>query len=84
MLHLGNVTFCEPPGQHDASTVSPGPASAALDAVAQLIGAPREQLLAALTTRTRQTPDGAHAGAAAKAALRSRAHSLRWGYRGPW
>ena len=58
VLHLGNVEFAE--GRDaDSSMVAPGsPAEAALGAAAELLGVPRDGLAHALTTRTRQTPEG--------------------------
>lgn len=59
VLHLGNIEFVESPeGGADASAVAPA-AEEHLAAAAALLGVDAEGLRKALTTRTRQTPDGA-------------------------
>ena len=65
LLHLGNIEFVEPSEQdggtseHDASGVQPGSAAEQhLGNAACLLGVDPQQLLGALTTRTRQTPEG--------------------------
>lgn len=58
VLHLGNVAFEAAPGDDaDASVVAPA-AEEHLVAAAALLGVEAEGLRKALTTRTRQTPDG--------------------------
>ncbi len=56
ILHLGNITFS--PTRDDASSVQTGPGSQALAAAAYLLGVDTNGLERALTTRTRQTPEG--------------------------
>ena len=56
VLHLGNITFVDK--GDDASSVPCGPAEAALLAVSELLVVDKGGLLHALTTRTRQTPEG--------------------------
>ena len=59
VLHLGNVAFEEASiGGADASSVA-GAAEEHLEAAAHLLAVDSEGLRKALTTRTRQTPDGA-------------------------
>lgn len=61
VLHLGNIAL-EPVGDGEAcapSSSDGGGAAAALDAAACLLSVEPEALLKALTTRTRQTPEGA-------------------------
>ncbi|KAK9844720.1 hypothetical protein WJX74_005896 [Apatococcus lobatus] len=55
VLHLGNLQFTE--GEEDSSRVSE-PAVEHLEAAARLLGTRPDTLVKALTTRTRQTPDG--------------------------
>lgn len=59
VLHLGNVAFVEAAADGaDASAVDPA-TEEHLAAAAHLLGVDAEGLRKALTTRTRQTPDGA-------------------------
>ena len=55
VLHLGNLIFVG--NEDDESSVSPD-AEFHLNAAAKLLGVPAAGLANALTTRTRQTPDG--------------------------
>jgi myosin-5 len=58
VLHLGNLAFVEAAADGaDASELDPA-AQEHLEAAAVLLGADAEGLRRALTTRTRQTPDG--------------------------
>lgn len=57
VLHLGNVDFVEA-GEQDSSTVAPD-AQRHLSSAAKLLGVDAEGLLRSLTSRTRQTVDGA-------------------------
>lgn len=57
VLHLGNVDFVDN-GDADSSTVAPA-AAKHLDAAAKLLGVDRNGLLKSLTSRTRNTVDGA-------------------------
>ena len=57
VLHLGNLDFVEG-GDSDSSTIAPD-ARKHLAAAAKLLGVDAAGLLKALTTRTRQTVDGA-------------------------
>lgn len=59
VLHLGNLDFVDA-GDTDSSTVAPA-AKRHLAAAAKLLGVDAAGLLKALTTRTRQTVDGARA-----------------------
>lgn len=56
ILNMGNITFEE--GPENASLVRPGDSEQHLEATAQLLGVDKEGLRRALTTRTRQTPEG--------------------------
>ena len=60
VLHLGNIVL-EPVGDGEScapSSTDGGKAAAALEAAAFLLSVDTESLLKALTTRTRQTPEG--------------------------
>lgn len=57
VLHLGNIKFAE--GPEESSTVSGENAQFHLEAAARLLGVDSKGLAKALTTRTRQTFDGA-------------------------
>ena len=57
VLHLGNLDFVEA-ADSDSSTIAPA-AQKHLAAAAKLLGVDAAGLLKALTTRTRQTVDGA-------------------------
>lgn len=57
VLHLGNVDFVEA-GEQDSSTVAPA-ARRHLASAAKLLGVDAEGLLKSLTSRTRNTVDGA-------------------------
>ena len=56
VLHLGNINFTE--GEEDSSHVTGKDAEFHLNAAASLLGVEAKGLAKALTTRTRQTPDG--------------------------
>ena len=56
VLHLGNITFSA--SGEDAAEVAGPSAGLHLDAAARLLGSDSATLQKALTTRTRQTPDG--------------------------
>ena len=58
ILHLGNVAFTEGP-EESSRLAGGGSAERHLSAVAALLGVQAQGLLHALTTRTRQTTDGA-------------------------
>lgn len=58
VLHLGNVAFVDG-AEQDSSQVPAGAPTKRLEAAAQLLGVPAQGLSRALTTRTRQTTDGA-------------------------
>ena len=58
VLHLGNVAFVDG-AEQDSSQVPAGAPMKHLEAAAQLLGVPAQGLARALTTRTRQTTDGA-------------------------
>ncbi|KAG1653209.1 hypothetical protein FOA52_006734, partial [Chlamydomonas sp. UWO 241] len=59
VLSLGNISFVTKNGDDEASDVPAGsPGYAGLSAAAHLLGVPEASLLKALTTRSRQTPDG--------------------------
>ena len=62
VLHLGNLDFEDAGADAEASTVA-APAKRHLAAAARLLGVDAAGLLKALTTRTRQTVDGACAPA---------------------
>ena len=57
VLHLGNIAFTE--GEEDSSRVTGKDAEFHLNAAANLLGVDAKGLAKALTTRTRQTFDGA-------------------------
>ncbi len=57
ILSLGNITF-GPGADEESSKVPDGGPAQFLATTAELLGVAREGLLKALTTRTRQTPDG--------------------------
>ena len=57
VLHLGNITFSE--GPEESSHVTDASAEFHLNAAASLLGVDAKGLAKALTTRTRQTFDGA-------------------------
>eukprot|EP00197_Chlamydomonas_leiostraca_P009765 CAMPEP_0202867474 /NCGR_PEP_ID=MMETSP1391-20130828/9454_1 /ASSEMBLY_ACC=CAM_ASM_000867 /TAXON_ID=1034604 /ORGANISM="Chlamydomonas leiostraca, Strain SAG 11-49" /LENGTH=1634 /DNA_ID=CAMNT_0049547521 /DNA_START=190 /DNA_END=5094 /DNA_ORIENTATION=- len=56
ILHMGNVNFA--PGPEESSVIGPGKAEHHLAATAELLGVDKDGLLKALSTRTRQTPEG--------------------------
>ena len=58
VLHLGNVSFLEG-AEQDSSKVASGAPQQHLEAAAKLLGVGADGLAHALTTRTRQTTDGA-------------------------
>ena len=59
MLHLGNVTFVEPEGQHDASVVPPGStAEEHMRTACGLLGVEEQVLHAVMTTRKLHTSEG--------------------------
>ena len=72
ILSLGNITFVAGKDE-EYSVVPPGAPEQFLATTAELLGVDREGLLKALTTRTRQTPDGPIVSPLdAKAALENR------------
>lgn len=59
VLHLGNVTFVEPEGQHDASVVPPGStAEEHMRTACGLLGVEEQELHAVMTTRRLHTSEG--------------------------
>ena len=60
VLHLGNLDFVDAGGDSESSALA-APAKRHLTAAAKLLGVDAAGLLKALTTRTRQTVDGARA-----------------------
>ncbi len=58
VLHLGNLDFVDSGADSEASTIA-APAKRHLAAAAKLLGVDAAGLLKSLTTRTRQTVDGA-------------------------
>ncbi len=72
ILSLGNVTF-GPGTDEESSVVTPGKAAQFVATTAELLGVDKDGLIKALTTRTRQTPDGPIVSPLdAKAALENR------------
>jgi hypothetical protein len=72
ILSLGNVTF-GPGSDEESSAVPAGKPAQSLATSAELLGVDADGLLRALTTRTRQTPDGPIVSPLdAKAALENR------------
>lgn len=58
VLHLGNCEFVPDAEDDGACALASAAAQKAMAWAAELLGVPAEGLLHALSTRTRQTPDG--------------------------